>query len=245
MPDVFINYRTGDGEETATTLERDLSSRFGSGRIFRAGKSIRPGALFDDELLTAVRRSSVLIAVIGGRWAGAPELRDPKDWVRKEILEAFRCSLDVVPVLVGRRTERLRADELPRALAKLARCQSIRYETQDADAGLRRISTFLADRVPELAEAEQATVQGQSHPEPGSVGNSAGNVSGTVIQARDVTGDVGGTVIKNVNGPLHTGTGALHQPHLSGDGAQYIAGDNRDGIHQSFGAGQRREDGSR
>ncbi|NDZ80306.1 TIR domain-containing protein [Streptomyces sp. SID10853] len=245
MPDVFINYRTGDGEETATTLERDLSNRFGSRRIFRASKSIEPGALFDDELLTAVRRSSVLIAVVGGRWAGAPELRDPKDWVRKEILEALRCSLHVVPVLVGRRTERLRPDELPRALAKLARCQSVRYDTQDADAGLRRISAFLTDRVPELAEAEQALAQTRSRRRPDSVGNSAENVSGTVIQAGDVSGDVGGTVIKHVNGPVHTGTGPQHQPHLSGDGAQYIAGDNREGIHQSFGSRHRREDGSR
>ncbi|MFE2378274.1 TIR domain-containing protein [Streptomyces sp. NPDC059398] len=245
MPDVFINYRTGDGEETATTLERELSGRFGSRRIFRASKSIEPGALFDDELLRAVRRSSVLIAVVGGQWAAAPELRDPKDWVRKEILEAFRCSLHVVPVLVGRRTERLRADELPRALAKLARCQSVRYDTQDADAGLRRISAFLADRVPELAEAERVTAREQPRTAPGSVTNSTGSVSGTAIQAGDISGDVGGTVIKDVHGPVHTGTGPQHQPYLSGDGAQYIAGDNREGIHQSFGTRRRREDESR
>lgn len=240
MVDVFINYRTGDGEEAATTIERALSLRFGGERIFRASKSIPPGTLFDDKLLTGVRRSAVLIAVIGKKWADSPGLHDPKDWVRKEILEAFRCSIPVIPVLVGRLTERLRADELPRALSKLARCHSIRYDTQSAEYNLRHIGDILADQVPELAEGERATTPAPE-PEPGSVRNSTGDVGAWSVQARDI----GGAVINEAHGPVHTGTGDQHLPHLTGDGAQYIAGGNHGGIRQRFGQDRRRGNDAR
>jgi hypothetical protein len=42
MHEVFINYRTGDSDEAATMIERTLSERFGTERIFRAAKSIAP-----------------------------------------------------------------------------------------------------------------------------------------------------------------------------------------------------------
>lgn len=40
MTDVFINYRTGDGDKTAALIDQELSGRFGQKRIFRASKSI-------------------------------------------------------------------------------------------------------------------------------------------------------------------------------------------------------------
>ncbi|GAA1362156.1 toll/interleukin-1 receptor domain-containing protein [Streptomyces beijiangensis] len=241
MADVFINYRTGDGEETATTLERDLTRRFGAGRIFRASQSIQPGEFFDDELLTAVRRSSLLIAVIGKEWAGSPRLQDPKDWVRKEIVEAFRCAIPVVPVLVGRGTDRLDSTQLPRALGKLARCHSVRFDTQNAEYDILRIGDFLAKRLPELAAADRADAPSPV-PESGSVHHTVqGDVGEWSVQARDITGDIGGTVIREAHGPVHTGTGDQHLPHLSGDGAQYVAGDHHGGVHQQFGSGRRSE----
>lgn len=195
MAEVFINYRTGDGEQTADALEKGLSARFGDGMIFRAAKSIKPGALFDDELLIGVRKSSVLVAVVGEHWAESPRLNDQDDWVRREILEAFRCGVTVVPVLLGRRTERLKAASLPPELSKLARCHSLRYDTQDPD-GLRRIGDFLAEEVPALEEAERALKEAGESAEPGATNNSMGEVTGgTVTQARDVTGGISSTNI--------------------------------------------------
>jgi hypothetical protein len=244
MPDVFINYRTSDGEQAATTLERELSHRFGEGRIFRASKSIEPGELFDDELLRSVRRSGVLLAVIGESWAKSDRLADPADWVRKEIVEAFRAAVPVVPVLVGRGTDRLVAAELPTALRKLARCHSLRYSTQNHEYDLRRIGDALAHRLPELAEAEHrlASAADEEAAGAGSVQNSTGDVGGSAVQGGSI-GDV--TTIRDVHGPLHTGSGSQHQPHFSGDGSQYIAGDNQGGIHQDFGGKKRRKDGDR
>ncbi|MGW6600171.1 toll/interleukin-1 receptor domain-containing protein [Streptomyces sp. NPDC055036] len=243
MADVFINYRTGDGEETAVTIERELTRRFGKGRIFRAGASIRPGALWDQALLTGVRTSSVLIAVIGSRWADSPRLLDRDDWVRREILEAFRCAVPVVPVLVGRETRRLQSAALPSALSKLARCQSVRYDSHTAESDLRDIGDLLAERVPALAEAE-ALAEPQEQAGSDSAQYSMGAVSGgTAVQARDITGDIGGTVVREAHGPLHTGSGDQHHhaPHLTGDGSSYVAGNQSGGGNrQSFDAARRR-----
>ncbi|MEV7089215.1 toll/interleukin-1 receptor domain-containing protein [Streptomyces sp. NPDC093085] len=238
MPDVFINYRTGDGEETAVAFYNALTERFGKGRVFRASSSIRPSELYDDKLLAGVRTSSVLLAVIGREWAEHPGLRQRDDWVRKEILEAFRCALPVVPVLVGRETRRLRPETLPTALRRLARIQSLRYDTQNAEWDLRHIGDHLAEEVPALAEAEKAIAKGagkdgEDTDTSGSVRNSMDSISGgTNIQARDITGDIagsGGTVIRRMEGPLHTGTGAQHAPQQTGDGASYVAGDQHGG----------------
>ncbi|NED04854.1 toll/interleukin-1 receptor domain-containing protein, partial [Streptomyces sp. SID6648] len=43
MSEIFINYRTGDGEKTAALLRQGLSHRFGPGHAFHASQSIIPG----------------------------------------------------------------------------------------------------------------------------------------------------------------------------------------------------------
>ncbi|MFK0295952.1 toll/interleukin-1 receptor domain-containing protein [Streptomyces sp. NPDC090442] len=252
MPDVFVNYRTGDEEATATLIERELSRRFGSERIFRASKSISGGQAFPRELITAVRRSSVLLAVIGPRWLeartsdGRPALADPKDWIRREILEAFGSGAQVIPVLVGR-TDRLTREALPPALRHLADCQYRRLDHRNAEADLARIGNELAQLVPVLAQADQAARHNDDAPvDSERHGNHSGEVRGTQVQARTVTtrqrggiGNVGrdfsGTFISEPRGPLHTGSGDQYDlrdqssgPRFTGDGmgVSYVAGDN-------------------
>ncbi|GAA3782021.1 hypothetical protein GCM10022403_015720 [Streptomyces coacervatus] len=224
MPDVFINYRTGDGDYLATILDRELSHRFGPAAGFRASKSIKPGQKFAPELLRGVRRSSVLLAVIGPGWAASPALRNEEDWVRREILEAFDCGIPVIPILSGRRMERLRGEDLPAPLAQLAEIQSLRYDNQNAPVDLDRIVAELVELVPELAPSGQRE-RGAAVSQPGSVHNEVtGGTQGPVFQGRDFTGDVGGTVIKNNSGPIHAGKGDqnnhhyTHAPKLPDDG---------------------------
>lgn len=69
MPDVFVNYRTGDEESAATMIARELSRRFGPERIFFASNSIEAGRRFPVELVRAVEECEALLAVIGPRWA--------------------------------------------------------------------------------------------------------------------------------------------------------------------------------
>jgi hypothetical protein len=239
MCEVFINYRTGDGDEAAALLERALSDRFGQHKVFRAAKSIAPGDPYAEKLLSAARSCKVLLAVIGPAWADHPQLRDENDWVRREILTAIEHATRVIPVLKGRTAERLSAAGLPPELGSLADVQSLRLDTRDNGVDLRRIGDELAHLVPTLRAADRAA----STPSPESVHNSASDTHGTAIQARDITGDVG-TVIKGGHGPFHTGKGDINYgtKHFSGDGATYIEGDNRRDIEHRFGSEHKDED---
>lgn len=238
MNEVFINYRTGDGDEAAALVDQNLSNRFGTERIFRAGKSIKPGDFYPESLLDAVRRSAVVLAVMGPDWTRFPQLREESDWVRQEILEAYAAAIPVIPVLKGRAASRLSAPDLPPALARLADAQSLRLDARDNQADLARIGDVLADLVPALKDADRSAA-----PIPGGVANSAGEVRGTVVQARDISGDAG-TVIKGNRGTVHTGKGDINQGsvYLSGDGTTYITGDSDGGISHSFGVSRKGTD---
>ncbi|MFD3717714.1 toll/interleukin-1 receptor domain-containing protein [Streptomyces sp. NPDC058674] len=249
--DVFINYRTGDGEKTAALIDQELSRRFGSDQIFRASKSIAPGQVYPDELLAGLRRSAVLLAVIGPDWTNfQTRLRDPEDWVRKEILEAFACELPVVPVLDGRKTDRLTKGDLPDELARLAEIQSVPFSTQDTQAGLKRLDDVVADLVPGLRDVDRDTTRSLAA---GSVTNSIGDVGGTAVQSRDFTGDVGGAVVKGSSGPVHAGLGDIYQNsrhesggrHFSGNGMTYFEGNHQGDIRHRFGEPDEHEGGGR
>jgi len=238
--EVFINYRTGDGEKIAALLDQALSHRFGDSRIFRASKSIPPGGVYQEHLISGVRCSSVVLAVIGENWSKHPRLSDENDWVRKEILEAFSCGIEVIPVLDGRKAERLNPADLPRELKRLADVQSVRLDLHDLQSNLMRIGDLLAAKVPELKAADRTAAQ---ESEVGQVRNSVGENHGSVVQAQKFTGDAG-TIIKKNQGSIHTGSGDLYNnsPHVSGTGATYIEGDNQGGIRHDFGGSHGKEE---
>ncbi|MFJ9679493.1 toll/interleukin-1 receptor domain-containing protein [Streptomyces sp. NPDC101194] len=251
MKEIFINYRTGDGEKTAALIDQELSRRFGQQHIFRASRSIAPGEAYPDALLAALRGSSLLLAVVGPDWTNfRTRLHDREDWVRREIEEAFTCELPVVPILDGRKTNRLSKADLPPELARLADLQSIPFDTHETEAGLRRIGDLVTEMVPELDDLARAA---ETSPASDTMTNSIGEVSGTAVQSRDFTGDVGGTVVKGSHGPVHTGSGSIYQNsrhvsggrHFSGDGMTYFEGDNHGGVQHRFGEPDRREDDGR
>jgi hypothetical protein len=193
----------------------------------------------------------VLLAVIGPDWTNfQARLRDPEDWVRKEILEAFACGIPIVPVLDGRKTDRLSKADLPDQLARLADLQSIPFDTHDTETGLKRLGDLAAELVPGLHDLDRDSA---SSPAPTEVRNSIGDVSGTAVQSRDFTGDVGGTVIKDSHGPVHTGRGNIYQNsrhvsgdrHFSGNGMTYFEGDHHGDIRHRFGEQDRHEDDDR
>ncbi|MEU8707505.1 toll/interleukin-1 receptor domain-containing protein [Streptomyces sp. NPDC048565] len=251
MADVFINYRTGDGEKTAALIDQELSRRFGRDRIFRASKSVLPGEAYPQALLTGLRDSTVLLAVIGPDWTNfQARLHNPEDWVRKEIVEAIACEIPIVPVLDGRKTDRLNKADLPTELARLADLQSIPFGTHDTETSLKRLGDVVADMVPGLRDLDR---DADSRLVPGSVNNSIGEVNGTAVQSRDFTGDVGSNVIKGTNGPVHTGQGDIYQNsshvsggrHFSGNGMTYFEGDHNGDIQHRFEEPDRRGDHNR
>lgn len=158
MHDVFINFRNDDDASAATMIERDLSTRFGSEKVFRDSKSIRAGDEFPQRLLSAVRASRVMIAVIGPRWLtargadGRNALDNEQDWIRRELLEARKHGVRVIPVLIGQATQRLSRPDLPPELSWLADVQYRRVNNREADGDLTTLAAELAELVPGLED---------------------------------------------------------------------------------------------
>lgn len=232
MPDIFINYRTGDEEATATAIDQELRRRFGRDQVFRASRSIPPGENYVPALLTAVRGSEVLLAIVGSRWLTAVDeqgrncLDNEADWIRREILEAFEHGVRVVPVLVGRLQPLLHPSDLPPELARLADCQYRRLDHRSFETDLRALGDDLATLVPSLVDHDQP---GEA-PRPGD----DGQVSTTLRAGDHARQQTGGTstVVNDAHGPVNTGSG--HQ--FTGDGVNYVTGGNSGGIRQRFGS---------
>jgi TIR domain len=204
VAEVFINYRTGDGDEAAEFLAGRLSDRFGKEHIFKASHSIRPGESFPSALIDAVRKSTVMLAIMGPDWGAAPQLREEADWVRTEILTARESGTQVVPVIKGRKTDRLARASLPPELRYLADVHSLRLDMHESTDDLTRIGDFLADLVPTLKAADR-TAGGP--PASGATHNSAGEVSGSLVQGRDISGGVNNFSVRDTSGPAMLGDG--------------------------------------
>ncbi|MCI2418346.1 toll/interleukin-1 receptor domain-containing protein [Saccharopolyspora sp. K220] len=242
MPEIFINYRTGDCEQTAVTIEHDLSRRFGRQRVFRASKSIRPGDNYRDGLSAASTGTRVLLALIGPNWLNARDhngnlaLTNENDWTRKEILNAMRTGARIIPILCGRKMPRLSAASLPADLAPLADLQSLTYDTGNAEADLNRIAAELADLVPGLVDRTAKPISDR-----GTVVNSnTGTVGGNLNQVGELHGPLNMTTFHGSTGPVSTGPG--DQQVFYGDGNNYVAGRNSGGIHQNFEAKRERDE---
>lgn len=244
VPEIFVNYRTGDGDHVAALIERELSRRFGSDKVFRASKSIRPGENYRHALSTASSAAQVLLVIIGEKWLTLPGyngksgLDDEENWTRTEILNAFDHGAWVIPILIGRKMPRLSPNSLPTPLAPLADQQSITLDTGDPDPGLDKIAKRLVELIPGLVDR---TVERSADPEH-TRNQVSGTVSGVSIQARDFQqtgGTIGRTVIHNVHGPVNSGDSdqlnQYHSPTFHGDGNNYITGKNTGGVRQNFG----------
>ncbi|WP_244305258.1 toll/interleukin-1 receptor domain-containing protein [Kitasatospora cheerisanensis] len=245
---MFVNYRTGDGDAVAALLEHELSGRFGTDQVFRASKSIAPGSRFPQQLITAVRRCHVLLAVIGRHWfeprkpGEQPAIEDPADWTRREIIEAFESGAVVIPILAD--SPRFDASQLPTELAELADCHYRRLDMRNSYADLARIGDDLAELVPALAKLDSRRKEPEGRPA------KDGRERVGRLRMRDgvgaVGGDLSGTVINSPRGPIHTGSGNLNSgPQFSGDGmgVQYLDGGDVRDSRQQFGGVSGREGG--
>jgi hypothetical protein len=155
---VFLNYRRADEPFGVAMLDRELSARFGSEAVFFASKSIQLGARWEEEMFTAVERSTALLAVMGRRWldeaddTGRRRIDDEKDFVRREILLALQRGKPVIPVRLG--IPRLSPADLPPELRELPEMQDIELQFRTAGPDLDRLETKLRRLIPELATAE-------------------------------------------------------------------------------------------
>jgi hypothetical protein len=162
---VFISYRRLDAPGYAGRLYDALAARLGDHRVFIDVGAIEPGALFKEQIDTAIGACDVLLAVIGPQWAtvtdaqGRRRLDEPDDFVALEVGTALRREdVKVIPVLVDGARMPL-ADELPPALKTLGRRQAIelsaarwRYDVETLLAALdKALEVPTAPDVPEPA----------------------------------------------------------------------------------------------
>jgi len=157
-PRIFINYRRQDTEATAAHLYDSLARKFGAKRVFRDKVTIQPGQDFPTAIDDAIRRSCVLIVLIGRQWltmsdgTGRRRLDDPRDHLRLEIESALRRGIKIVPLLVDGATMPKR-ELLPRAIAALAKKQAY---VLPWDQGVAKIRGLIAREDREYVKRETA-----------------------------------------------------------------------------------------
>lgn len=249
MHEIFVSYRTSGGKAVAYMCADELSSRFGTDSVFLARKSLSPGGKWATELIQAVRRCRVMLVLIDEQWLDAPDqhrpggraLDNPQDWVRREVEEALDAGVLVIPLLIGRKVEQLDPHRLPKAIAELAECQYARVELHSRTADLSELGDRLIRQVPGLGTLERRT-------EPTS---DAGLTPEATVRNDRQSGGIGqvagsvDTFVNEAHGPLNTGRGDQHNPHIVGDGTNYVTGENRGGTHQQFGPRPRRRSDER
>ena len=93
---LFLSYRRQDSSLFTDRIYDDLVKTFGKESIFRDLSSIASGKDFRVEIRSGIKKSDVVLVIIGSKWAniatedGQLRLFDPGDYVRFEIEEAIR-----------------------------------------------------------------------------------------------------------------------------------------------------------
>jgi hypothetical protein len=102
----FISYRRDDSAGHVGRLYDALSARFGRQRLFFDIDHIAPGQDFVQVLDSSLNRCSVLLVVIGKRWAGSGKIGSrridqPDDFVHLEVAAGLRRpDIRIIPVLI-------------------------------------------------------------------------------------------------------------------------------------------------
>lgn len=125
MGDIFVSYRREDSQAITDRIFDHLTRYFSRRSLFKDVDNIPAGVDFRTHIDSAVRRSAVMLTIIGPGWLSARDamghrrLDDPADFVRSEIASAIRLERPIIPVLVGG-AGMPRAEELPETLKSLA-----------------------------------------------------------------------------------------------------------------------------
>lgn len=149
---IFLSYRTEDTEHVVDLLDARLTTEFGEDAVFRDRTRIDPGAPWAQVIDDNARSRKIMLAVIGPSWhlvrrkdggrRARPSIRDPDDWVRREIAAAKQAGNDIIPVLVDGAAK-------PRARLLQESGLAFLFETQQA---VLRSTAFDRD-ISELIEA--------------------------------------------------------------------------------------------
>jgi len=104
---IFVSYRRADARGYAGWLSYCLEEKYGRDSVFRDVDSLEPGVPFMEAIEKWIRRSDVVLCLIGDQWAtitdsaGNRRLDDAEDPVRAEVATALkRKNKTTIPVLL-------------------------------------------------------------------------------------------------------------------------------------------------
>jgi hypothetical protein len=216
MPKIAISYRRADSEAMTGRIFDRLSSYYGKEVIFRDIDSIPPGIDFRVHINEMLRKTNVLLAVIGPGWLGASgggleRIQQETDAVRVEIETALRRRTPLIPVLIGS-TTMPGPDQLPPSLKDFAFRNAVRVDTgQDFDYHMdrliRSIDTMLSQS-PKPPPSGETKIPGGIKPDTGS----RQAVSGVTDLSRKSTGSRAAAVEQSAPGPSSKERAAISLP---------------------------------
>lgn len=156
MIGVFVSYRREDAAGHAGRLFDALCERFGESAVFM-DVDLEPGVEFWKRIHEVIAGCSVILVVIGERWAsiardGRRRLDDPGDFVVKEITTALEQGRSVIPVLV-QRAAMPDAGELPQSIAKLTDLQAIELTDVGWRADVQRLLAHISKELEKAVDA--------------------------------------------------------------------------------------------
>jgi TIR domain len=151
---IFISYRRDDSRHAAGRLVERLGQSIRREHLFMDVDGIGYGRDFVDALQEKVAQCDVMLVLIGPQWlnavdtAGRRRLDDPNDFVRIEVEAALKRNISVVPVLLDG-AAMPGAQELPEAIASLARRNAIQVRHEQFGADIERLlaSASLPNRI--------------------------------------------------------------------------------------------------
>jgi hypothetical protein len=223
---VFVNYRGVDSHAYGALLYLDLVRRFGADLVFLDAESVPAGTDFAVALVGRVRSVGVVLAVIGPDWLSSVVERgravdDPADWVRRELVEAFRLGVQVIPVLIDD-ADLPAPGVLPVDIEALGRCQARPLRRREITKDLDLLASDLVALDPDLAAAEHAMTTGV--PALQEVLNRVdGDVSGLVVQARTIFGGLHFHLPPPAQATVEGGRGCVRRlPADSNGGAELV-----------------------
>lgn len=147
-PQIIINYREEDSEQTSSILHSALSRALGYGNVIVASTSTQQGTNRHRAIENQLRRADTMLVLIGPHWMnihdehGTRLLDHDNDHLRSEIEQALALNLRVIPILLDNAT--LDTARLPPQIADLGNHHQLHYRHDHHDHDLRTIIEDLA-----------------------------------------------------------------------------------------------------
>ena len=149
---IFISYRHSDCQAQANGLHDGLVHRLRNASLFMDLDSIPPGVDFEQHIRDEIRRSDVILVMIGDNWlddrpgTNRRRIDEPNDFVRLEIENALAMpGVRIIPVLVEG-AQMPAAEELPSVDSPTRTTACVRVERPAVEFGRRALGQD--DRTP-------------------------------------------------------------------------------------------------